>query len=600
MRRNSAPTDLYIKEIDKITTQLTTLRRKRSRVGWARFACIVFAIAVFYQMLPSGIGIACISALVFIAIFLRLVVIAINNNDKINNLQRLSIINQEELKLAAGEFYHRPDGSAYLPPVHDYAHDLDIFGTASIYQYINRTTSEQGRELLANWLLSPAARQQALNRQEAVKELAPQVEWRQQLEAHGMEQQITVATQDKLKWWISQPNKFITKPHWKVFRFLLPGIIILALLLNIFGILPSPIFYLLVFIFLLLSGYISKRIMPDYVQLGRIVSEISTLNNSIKWIENRPFKSPLLLELQEVYRTKNTLASIDVSKLRAILDRMDLRLNPFLFIPLNIFTFWDLQHIFSLEKWKEKNSEVLMQWFKSLAAIEALSTLAAVHFNHPAWTFPILDEKEGTFMANELGHPLIAENKRVTSSFATAGLPQIALITGSNMAGKSTFLRSIGLNIVLAMSGSPVCAASCTVSPVRVVSSMRISDNLAESTSTFYAELKKLKYIIEAVNNKEKVFLLLDEILRGTNSLDRHTGSHALINQLVRHNAVGMLATHDLELAKLVEEHPDTIHNYHFDVQVENDELYFDYKLKEGVCKSLNASILMKKIGIEL
>jgi DNA mismatch repair ATPase MutS len=174
------------------------------------------------------------------------------------------------------------------------------------------------------------------------------------------------------------------------------------------------------------------------------------------------------------------------------------------------------------------------------------------------------------------------------------------LITGSNMAGKSTFLRSIGVNIVLAMMGSPVCAKRLTVSPMKIMSSMRVSDNLEESTSTFYAELKKLKEIIDAVYENKKAFLLLDEILRGTNSADRHTGSKALIKQLIQHKAAGLIATHDLELAKLADEFPGSIHNYHFDVQVANDELYFDYKLKRGVCQSMNASILMKKIGIEL
>ena len=168
------------------------------------------------------------------------------------------------------------------------------------------------------------------------------------------------------------------------------------------------------------------------------------------------------------------------------------------------------------------------------------------------------------------------------------------------MAGKSTYLRSIGINTILAMAGSPVCASYFCLSPVQLISSMRIADNLEESTSTFYAELKKLKTIIDKVNNNEKVFILLDEILRGTNSFDRHTGSAALIKQLIKHKAAGIIATHDVELAKMKTDHPDNILNYHFDVQVSNDELYFDYRLKEGICTSLNASILMKKIGIEL
>jgi DNA mismatch repair ATPase MutS len=239
-------------------------------------------------------------------------------------------------------------------------------------------------------------------------------------------------------------------------------------------------------------------------------------------------------------------------------------------------------------------------WIAALAEMECLASLGNLAFNHPRWCFPVFTEEPGVFISDELGHPLIEESKRVSSNFSTKGPAQISLITGSNMAGKSTFLRSVGVNTVLAMAGGPVCAQKLLISNLRVISSMRVSDNLEESTSTFYAELKKLKYIIESVNRKEKVLLLLDEILRGTNSADRHTGSTALIRQLVQHGAVGLVATHDLELASLEQDYPSHIHNYHFDVQVENEELFFDYLLKKGVCTSMNASLLMKKIGIEL
>jgi DNA mismatch repair ATPase MutS len=229
-----------------------------------------------------------------------------------------------------------------------------------------------------------------------------------------------------------------------------------------------------------------------------------------------------------------------------------------------------------------------------------LNTLATIHFNHPDWCLPKLAPNHFVFESKALGHPLIPGAERINNDFLVAENTLISLVTGSNMAGKSTFLRSIGINMVLAQMGSPVCAKNFTISPVRLMTSMRISDNLAENTSTFYAELKKLKTIIEAVNNREKVFVLLDEILRGTNSHDRHTGSAAFITQLIRHHAFAVIATHDLELADLKKAFPQSLENYHFDVQVKGEELYFDYKLKEGVCHSLNASLLMKKIGIEL
>jgi DNA mismatch repair ATPase MutS len=271
-----------------------------------------------------------------------------------------------------------------------------------------------------------------------------------------------------------------------------------------------------------------------------------------------------------------------------------------LFLFLNAFLLWDVRQIIALNKWKHKNRQQLPNWYQLIAEMEVLNSLATTHFNYPEWAIPDFSSEHFTLEAQNLGHPLIQQRQRISSDFSLKGQGKVALVTGSNMAGKSTFLRSLGVNIVLAQMGSPVCANGFIVSPNKLMSSMRIADNLAENTSTFYAELKKLKTIIEAVNRHEPVFILLDEILRGTNSLDKHTGSEALIRQLIKHEAIAVLATHDVELAKLEKEFPGSLENYHFDVQVEGEELYFDYKLKHGVCTSLNASILMKKIGIEV
>ena len=232
--------------------------------------------------------------------------------------------------------------------------------------------------------------------------------------------------------------------------------------------------------------------------------------------------------------------------------------------------------------------------------MEVTGSFAVLYFNNPGWSFPVIADDHFTLAGKDIGHPLISKRQCVNNDFALKGTAKVDLVTGSNMAGKSTFLRSLGVNMVLAYAGSCVCAESFTVSIAQLMSSMRIEDNLAENTSTFYAELKKLKSIIDAVNRKERTFILLDEILRGTNSLDRHTGSKALIQQLIHHDAVAIIATHDIELSKLENDFPESIKNYHFDVQVSNDKLFFDYKLKQGICRSMNASILMKQIGIEM
>jgi DNA mismatch repair ATPase MutS len=269
------------------------------------------------------------------------------------------------------------------------------------------------------------------------------------------------------------------------------------------------------------------------------------------------------------------------------------------YVPLNLLFLWDLQQVLQLEQWKKAHTVDVGQWFEVLSEMESLVSLATLHFNHPAWCFPEIQDSKPAFTVTAIGHPLIPPAKMVTSSFSTIGKGQINIITGSNMAGKSTFLRSVGVNLVLGSMGAPVCAGTMRFTPLMVMSSMRIKDNLEENTSTFYAELKKLKEIILAVKHQQPVFILLDEILRGTNSNDRHIGSKALIRQLLNDEAIGLVATHDLELATLAADQPG-IHNYHFDVQVQGEELFFDYVLKDGICNSLNASLLMKKIGIEL
>jgi hypothetical protein len=599
--KDRIPKDVYIDTIRKLNDQLDQLNKKKAALSWLRLISFLTAVLLLWLLWPKGLLIALAAFVIVFAGFLFFVSKDLANKAAIDNTLLLLRVNKEELSFLEHQFTQFPDGNNLQPELHPYANDLDVFGRASLYQYINRTTSQQGNQLLATWLLTPAVATVITQRQEAVKELTAQHEWRQQLQAYGLSKQLTLKTEENITSWLREENRFTNTLHWKILRFLLPALSITCLVLHLNDIIPQQPFYSLMLLFLAISLGISKKIMPAWTKLGKITAELETLSESIGLIEKHSFESPLLQQLKKTFSPANDqTASSNIRALKKILDRLDYRLNPIVFIPLSIFLCWDLQQIFALEKWKKKNQQQLRDWFVSLAQLEALSTLGNISFNHPEWCFAELATGEAVFTGEEIGHPLIPAGKRINNSFTTTGINKISLITGSNMAGKSTFLRSTGINIVLAMMGAPVCARSLTLSPMKVMSSMRISDNLEESTSTFYAELKKLKEVIEAVNKNEKVFLLLDEILRGTNSADRHAGSKALIKQLIHHKAVGMVATHDLELAKLEKEYPENIHNYHFDVQVANDELFFDYKLKEGVCQSMNASILMKKIGIEL
>ena len=596
----SNPLEAYRHQLAALDIKLALLQKRKSVFGWLRFVTLIAAFIALWKLWPLGLIVALPVFSILTGLFLFILSKDLNNNLTIENSVRLRKINETEIEILNHHFTHLPDGSNYKPETHEYANDLDIFGRASLYQYINRTNSEQGNKMFADWLLHQALPGMILQRQETVKELTPETDWRQQLQSCGIATKITIATQQRIEKWLEQPVSFSGKLLWNILKYLLPAISFSFLTLHLINILDASIFYPLMLLMLAVSFAISKLIIPDYLQLNRIAPELESLSGSISLIEKKEFKTDLIKQLQAKYKTGLVASSESIKKLKMVLDLLDIRLNPLVYIPLNTFLFWDLQQIFTLEKWKIANKHNIRDWFDTLAEIECLSSIANLAFNHPENSFPRISNKEGVFIADSMGHPLIAKEKMICNSFSTEGVNQMNLITGSNMAGKSTFLRSIGINIVLAMMGSSVFARSLALSPMKVLSSMRVSDNLEESTSTFYAELKKLKEVINSVYNNEKVFLLLDEILRGTNSADRHAGSKALIKQLIHHKAVGLIATHDLELAKLADEFPDKIHNYHFDVQVANDELYFDYKLKRGICQSMNASLLMKKIGIEL
>ena len=594
------PEEYYSNRIIELETKKATQSRLKSRLAWFRFISIITAFIAAWLIWSTSEAVAIMTFFILSGLFIYFLKQDINNNAAIENTNQLIVLNKSELQILQFQFFDLPDGNKYQSAGHSYTNDLDIFGRASLYQYINRTTSQQGNDTLAKWLVSPDKESKIHQKQDAVRELTEKTHWRHQLQAFGVTDGITAATEEKINEWLLGKNKFIHQPFWKVLRVVLPVISLTVLALYIAGLIGSNKFFPSTLLLMILAFSISKKVIPAHLKLSKISPQLETLSNSIAWIENNTFTSLYLQQITNIFAHSPDKASHKIKGLTRILERLDLRLNFVVFIPLNTFLFWDLQQVFALEKWKENNKQDIKDWFNGLADMEAISSIATLRFNHPSWVFPDISNEDAVFESENLGHPLIPANKRVNNNFSTKGVNQLNLITGSNMAGKSTFLRSIGINMVLAMMGAPVCAAKLTLSPMKVMSSMRISDNLEESTSTFYAELKKLKEIIEAVNRNEKVFLLLDEILRGTNSVDRHRGSGALIKQLIHRKAAGVLATHDLDLAKLSDEYPGNIENYHFDVQVANDELYFDYKLKRGICQSMNASILMKKIGIEL
>jgi hypothetical protein len=594
------PNHYYQQKVSELTLVLTAFYNKKKIFGWLRL--LAFLAGIFLLWLNLSNGIYAIMAILLVTIFVFLVLVSgdASNQDAIDHHENLVHINKQELLYLQHQFTHHKDGNEFYHDDHPYAGDLDIFGRASVYQYINRTNSEQGNELMAKWLSFPATADIIKKRQNAVQELANKSAWRQELQAITRESPVTIYAEKTIEHWLEEKNQFIHNNFWQLVRFIVPVLAIGTVVCYTIDLITYPQFMLSMLVFFIIAFAITKKVYPVYGKLNKIAKEIDTLARSIAFIERSDMHDQFLTELKNEPGTGITTASHSIHKLNKIFNRFDYRLNPLVFIPLNVLVLWDLQQVLQLEKWKEDNNQKINHWFHTLAEFEALSSLGTLAFNHPHWCFPELNTEQPEFTAKGLGHPLIDPKKSVVNSYSTIGEAQISIITGSNMAGKSTFLRSVGVSMVLAAMGAPVYASQLRLSPMKMMSSMRVKDNLEESTSTFYAELKKLKSIIDAVKTNESIFILLDEILRGTNSHDRHTGSRSLIRQLIHEKASGIIATHDLELASLEKEFTSSIHNFHFDVQIDGPELYFDYTLKTGICQSFNAAILMKKIGIEL
>jgi DNA mismatch repair ATPase MutS len=327
-----------------------------------------------------------------------------------------------------------------------------------------------------------------------------------------------------------------------------------------------------------------------------------TLNNYaivFDKIEKEPWESAFCSSLVKILKDGNT--STRIKDLSRLINKLNYHLNLIVGFILNVFLLWDIRQIIAIENWKRDNHDNIEAAFDVIAEYEALLSLASLQVNYPDWCVPEIAEGTGyTLTATGLAHPLISSKKRIENDYELADNHQIDIITGSNMAGKSTFLRTAGINTVLALCGAPVCARQMKVSVMTIVSYMRIKDSLNESTSTFKAELDRLQMLLAAVEGEQKIFFLIDEMLRGTNSVDKYRGSKAVIERLISKEGVGMVATHDLQIAELEQKYPAYIRNFYFDIQVINGEMLFDYKIKHGECKTFNASLLLKQIGIDV
>ncbi len=588
----------------KKTFQDLTEQFQKQYNQWAIFRAILFlAIALIcyfiYQYFSFTYSV--FAFIVGISIFL----FSVSKHLKIKYLRDknriLSTLNEDEIKRLDNVFTRTETGEQFAEPDHFYASDLDIFGKQSLFKLLNRTHTYTGASTLANWLKFPSQKAEILSRQESIEELSGKVDFRQDLEVSAMLiEEVSEPTQKLISWSEESENVTIKKPIFQYGKYL-PYLTIPMILAWAFGYIPIgyPLLMLIIHGFILKQIYDTVSFALD--QTIRLSGTLKAYANLSEIIVDETFTHQKLKNLQ----SQLSEASPAIRALEDILNKLGNRANPFFALIMGVPLMWDIHYFIKLENWKKVYQKNLPNWLSAIAEFETLNSFAGFSFANPTFIKPEISEEIFTLKTTGLAHPMIRKTKRISNNIQLIGEGKTIIITGSNMSGKSTFQRTVAVNVILALAGSVVCAETFVCSCVRVFTSMRTQDSLEEDTSSFYAELKRLKTLIEAVgvhqleSNNTPILYFLDEILKGTNSKDRHEGAKALMLQLHRTTASGFISTHDVELGDEFD-NQGFAENYSFSSEVVNDDLVFDYKLRAGVCHSFNASMLMKGIGIEM
>ncbi len=582
----------YEQKKSSCSATLSSTNQAINRVSNLRLtAAIVFILLVYFGYTHSGLLWGLPLAL---AGFILLVRRHSNLFEKKVHYRNLTDIQRNELHVLNGDFSRNSNGSEFIDVHHPYTHDLDIFGEGSLFQYLNRTHTREGKALLAAHLSEkPTTTGMIKQWQEAISSLAGKPDFRHELQASTMQIDGGSSDRAQLAHWLSEPAFLYGKSVYRVILNTFPPITVLLVILAFFvdGLTPSAILAAAFqWVFL---GFHLKRVNRFHQYISDKKNTLEKYAQALDCIRREPQAAAVMQNV----RDRATAGYENVRKLAALVRAFDARANSMTNLVVNSLLLYDLQCVYRLEEWKEEHASQLMGWLDAIPEVEVLCSLGTFAFNNAGFAFPTIQD-DPVLEAIGLGHPLLAETERVRNDVALGRNTSIMIITGANMAGKSTFLRTLGVNTVLALAGAPVCATSYTCPFLEVRSGMRTADSLRENQSYFYAELDRLKSIMDELRSGQPLLILLDEILKGTNSTDKQAGSVALIKQLVDHSCLVIIATHDLALGELEAEFPGKIANYSFEALIENDQLHFDYKLKRGVAQKMNATFLMKKMGI--
>jgi DNA mismatch repair ATPase MutS len=588
--------EIYKSRSLKYSQELTKTKTQYNTISLLRLGSILLSLILGYYYIKQSEMLFLILAISFLIAFFLLMRWHTKLLFQIKRLEALVSINTSEREYLENNKLPFENGEEFIDFQHPYGYDLDIFGNHSLFQNYNRTATYIGKKTLANQCVQLLSNEEIIDNQEAIKELADKLDWRQEFLALAKLSQDTKKVYDFLLKWSTNNSKPLSKMS--VGISMLSPILFLGFAVAYWST-SNPVFLKVlsfVFVFnLTFLGRFMKRIQLEVAHSSNIDTIISHYSLLLQKMEKEEFKANKLIHLQKQLTYENENASVHLQRLASLFSSMDTIQNLITAIVFNGAFLFNL-HIFkALIVWKNQHAQVLENWLMVIGEFEMLNSLANVSYNNPDFAFPELNTNYEISFSN-LSHPLLSKRSRVGNNIDFQ--PQsFMILTGSNMSGKSTFLRSLGINMVLTGMGAAVCATKAKVHPMPVLVSMRLADSLADSESYFFAEIKRLKQIMDKLDH-QPAFVLLDEILRGTNSDDKRNGTIEVIKKVIAKKAIGAIATHDIEVCLTVNDFRDTLINKCFEVEIINNDLHFDFVLRDGVCKNKSATFLMEKMGV--
>jgi len=586
--------DIYTQRTSRFQSTVSHHNRLMNILSLIRLLALVAIVWFIVLVIKHNNPVFYLCSAAMLVLFLFMVKRYNYQKDLRNLNTRIRDLNLLENACLDHQFRDRPDGMEFADPSHPWSHDLDLFGRGSLYQYLNRSSTLKGSRLLAAFLTKePESPGEIRSRQQIIADLKERIDFRQTFTARGAMSEEEDGDIEGIKKWLSTES-YITKHKW--LAYLAMGISALTLGIIVYGIFVPGGARLLLPVFLFNFAILS----PFLARTGHYQQSISKKHNLLEGyakllriIADTPFENPTLI----TYREKAREGMKEVARLSKLLNIFDQRLNMLLGVIFNGLFLFDFLMLHFLERWKRRNQDNIMEWIEITGLTDAMISLSGFAWNHPGFTTPDMEGESGPLEVKELGHPLISPEKRVVNDLDIKD-EKVVIVTGANMAGKSTFLRSLGINTVLAYTGCPVCATTFRMGFMGLYSSMRTADSLADEESYFLAEIKKLQKIVQRMEKGVPMLILLDEVLKGTNTTDKKLGSIGLIKRSLPHPVCCFIATHDLSLGDMESKLPGKVVNYCFESYIKDLELTFDYTIRRGIATNMNASFLMKQMGI--